>query len=137
MPSWFPPFHVLLISVVSYAIKRGFHVNRFELFVAREIRLHLGILASLVLLKTASASVGQVRSALSPPQPSSRERLHRPYAKLFVINILVVLCVIAACSLHSRLCQEQVQIRLLPVGAIIAVYIIGMVIYPNLLRTSR
>lgn len=131
-------FISLLISVVSYVIKRGFHVNRFQLFVAREIRLHLGILAALVLLKTAFGFwLDRFDLLYAPHTVITGAGYTDLHAKLFVINILMVLCVIAAAAFILAFAKSRFRSAFYPVGAIIAVYIIGMVIYPNLLQNFK
>lgn len=131
-------FMSLLISVVTYTVKRGFHVSRFQLFVAREIRLHLGILASLVLLKTALGFwLDRFDLLYATRQVITGAGYTDVHAKLFVLNLLMVLCVIAAAAFIVAFARSRFRSAFYPVGAVIAVYIIGMILYPNLLQNFK
>ncbi len=131
-------FMSLLISVVTYTVKRGFHISRFQLFIAPEIRLHLGILASLVLLKTAFGFwLDRFDLLYSTHQIITGAGYTDVHARLFVLNLLMVLCVIAAAVFIVAFAKSRFRSAFYPVGAVIAVYIIGMVIYPNLLQNFK
>ncbi len=89
-------FLSLMISIVAYTIKRGFHINRFQLFIAKEIRIHLGVLASLVLFKTAFGFyLDKFDLLYTSRQIITGAGYADVHARLFVLNLLVVLSVIA------------------------------------------
>ncbi|OPY01757.1 MAG: hypothetical protein A4E61_01544 [Syntrophorhabdus sp. PtaB.Bin184] len=131
-------FLSLMISIVAYTIKRGFHINRFQLFIAKEIRIHLGVLASLVLLKTAFGFyLDKFDLLYTSRQIITGAGYADVHAKLFVLNLLVVLSVIAGIAFILAFAKSRFKAAFYPVGAVIAVYIIGMVIYPNLLQNFK
>lgn len=131
-------FMSLVISIVSYAIKRGFYVNRFQLFIAKEIRIHLGILTSLVLFKTAFGFyLDRFDLLYASRQIITGAGYTEVYAKLFVLNLLVFFSVIAGMAFIVAFARSRFKMAFYPVGAVIGVYIIGMVIYPNLLQNFK
>jgi uncharacterized membrane protein (UPF0182 family) len=131
-------FLSLMISIVAYTIKRGFHINRFQLFIAKEIRIHLGVLASLVLLKTAFGFyLDKFDLLYTSRQIITGAGYADVHARLFVLNLLVVVSVIAGIAFILAFAKSRFKAAFYPVGAVIAVYIIGMVIYPNLLQNFK
>ncbi len=131
-------FMSLLISVIAYTIKRCFHVSRLQLFVAKEIRLHLGILASLVLFKTAFGFyLDRFDLLYSAHQIITGAGYTDVHAKLFVLNILTVLSAIAGVAFVIAFAKNMFRAAFYPVGAVIVLYVIGMVIYPGLLQNFK
>lgn len=131
-------FMSLVISIVSYTIRRGFHVSRFQFFIAKEIRIHLGILGALVLFKTAFGFyLDRFDLLYASHQIIAGAGYTDVYAKLFVLNMLMYLSVIAGAAFVIAFAKSRFTAAFYPVGAVIAVYIIGMVVYPGLLQNFK
>jgi hypothetical protein len=131
-------FMALLASVVAYAAKRVVNLSRFSLFIAKEIRLHLGILVALVLFKTAFGFyLDRFELLYSVHQIITGAGYADVYARVFALNILVFLSIIAGVIFIIGFARGAVRFAFYPVGAVIAFYIIGMVIYPGLLQNFK
>ncbi len=131
-------FMAILISVVAYTIKRGFFVDRFKLLIAKEIRLHLGILAGMMLFKTAFGFyLDRFDLLYSAHQIITGAGYTDVHAKLFALNILMFLSIIAGITFIAAFAKGTFKVAFYPVGAIVAFYIIGMAIYPGLLQNFK
>ena len=131
-------FVSLIISVVTYTIKRGIHVGRFQLFITKEIRIHLGVLASLILFKTAFGFyLDRFDLLYTARQIITGAGYADVHARLFVLNILTVLSIVAAVSFIAAFAKSRFKAAFYPVGAVIVVYVIGLVAYPGLLQNFK
>ncbi len=131
-------FISILMSVIAYALKRGFIVNRFKFIVAKEVRLHLGVLVGLMLFKTAFGFyLDRFDLLYSTHQIITGAGYTDIHARLFALNMLTFLSVIAGILFITGFIKGYIKLSLYPVGAIIALYIVGMVIYPGLLQNFK
>lgn len=131
-------FISLLISVVSYIIKRGVFVNRNTFFVAKEVRLHLGVLAGLMLFKIAFGFyLDRFELLYSAHQIITGAGYTDVHARLFALNILIVLSIISGIVFVAAFAKGRFKAAIYPVGAIAIFYVIGMAVYPGLLQNFK
>lgn len=131
-------FIAILLSVVVYTLKRAFFLNRFKLSMIKEVRIHLGILAGLMLFKTAIGFyLDRFDLLYSTHQIITGASYADIHARLFALNVLIFLAVIAGILFIAGFARGNYKISLYPVGAVIVFYIAGIGIYPGLLQNFK
>lgn len=131
-------FISLVVSVAAYAFKGGFVLNRSKLFVAKEIRLHLAILAGIMLFKTAFGFyLDRFELLYSVHGVITGAGYTDINAKLWALNTLMYFSVIAGVMFIAGFAKGTLKVAFYPIGAIVAVYFLGIVVYPGLLQNFK
>lgn len=131
-------FFSILIVACGYAVRGGllFVGNGFS-FVKRA-KEHLALLIFLFFVKLALGFYLDRFEILYSPHPVLTGAGYADvHARIIVLNILIPLTVIAGIVFCYALLKERFKVAAYPVIGLIAVYILGVAIYPGLLQNFK
>lgn len=129
---------VLLLSAIAYFLRGGIVLSQQRIAADPKAVRHLGVLAGLLLL---SAGFGfyldSLRILFSEHGVLFGANYTDIHAKLFSYRILMVLTPLTGVILIAGLYGRSKKWALIPAGLIVAVYVLGIVVYPGMLQKFR
>ncbi len=131
-------FLALLLVVLGYGVKGGLSVAKHRIIMTREVRRHVGILGGLFLLKIAFGFyLDRFELLYSPHGIIVGAGYADVHARIFALGLLTVITVIAGVLFTVAFLKGSLKKSLYPVGLVVLVYIIGVIVYPGLLKNLK
>ncbi|HEX2966712.1 MAG TPA: UPF0182 family protein, partial [Syntrophorhabdaceae bacterium] len=131
-------FLVLALVIFAYAIRGGFSFRNNRLFMTPVARRHVGLLASLFLIKIAFGfyldRFGLLSSVHNILVGANYTDIN---ARLIALNILIVVTAIAGVAVAIGLLRSSLKQAIYPLAGIVIVYILGLIIYPAILQNFK
>jgi len=131
-------FLALALTIGGYAIKGGFSVFNNRVSMTSTAKKHIGLLGGLFLLKIAYGfyldRFELLYSAHSVITGAGYTDVH---ARLYALNFLVGLTAISGILFAIYFLREPLKRAFYPLGALVIIYITGILIYPSLLQSLK
>jgi uncharacterized protein len=131
-------FFTLLLVVALYVIRGGVMLFGNTISAVKQAKTHVAILAFLFFVKLAFGFyLDRFETLYSTHSVITGAGYSDVYGKLIVLGLLVPLTVIAGIAFAAGLWKEKWKLALYPVITLIAIYTIGVGIYPALLQNFK
>jgi len=131
-------FFTILLVAVGYAMRGGLLFVGNGLSFVKSAKQHLALLVFLFFVKLAFGFyLDRFQLLYSPHSVLTGAGYSDLHARLIVLGILIPLTVIGGIAFCYALLKERLKIAAYPVIGLIAVYILGVAIYPGLLQNFK
>ena len=131
-------FFTILLVAVGYAMRGGLLFVGNGLSFVKNAKQHLALLVFLFFVKLAFGFyLDRFQLLYSPHSVLTGAGYADVHARLIVLGILIPLTVIGGIAFCYALLKERLKIAAYPVIGLIAVYILGVAIYPGLLQNFK
>ena len=131
-------FFTILLVAVGYAMRGGLLFVGNGLSFVKSAKQHLALLVFLFFVKLAFGFyLDRFQLLYSPHSVLTGAGYSDVHARLIVLGILIPLTVIGGIAFCYALLKERLKIAAYPVIGLIAVYILGVAIYPGLLQNFK
>jgi uncharacterized membrane protein (UPF0182 family) len=131
-------FFTILLVGVGYAMRGGLLFVGNGLSFVKSAKQHLALLVFLFFVKLAFGFyLDRFQLLYSPHSVLTGAGYADVHARLIVLGILIPLTVIGGIAFCYALLRERLKIAAYPVIGLIAVYILGVAIYPGLLQNFK
>ena len=131
-------FVAFALAVAGYAIKGGFSVFNNRISIIQTARRHIGLLGGLFLLKIAFGfyldRFGLLYSVHGVIVGAGYTDVH---ARLFALGLLAGLTALAGILFAVAFLKNSLKQAFYPLGAVVLVYVVGILIYPALLQNLK
>ena len=131
-------FFTILLVAVGYAMRGGLLFVGNGLSFVKSAKQHLALLVFLFFVKLAFGFyLDRFQLLYSPHSVLTGAGYSDLHARLIVLGLLMPLTVIGGITFCYALLKEKLKIALYPVIGLIAIYILGVAIYPGLLQNFK
>jgi hypothetical protein len=131
-------FFTILLVAVGYAMRGGLLFVGNRLSFVKSAKQHLALLVFLFFVKLAFGFyLDRFQLLYTPHSVLTGAGYADVHARLIVLGILMPLTVIGGIAFCYALLKERLKIAAYPVIGLIAVYILGVAIYPGLLQNFK
>ncbi len=131
-------FLTAALVAVGYAMRGGFLMLGSRVTFAKQAKMHLALLVFLFFARLAFGFyLDRFNTLYSPHSVLTGAAYADVHARLPMLTVLIILTVITGIIIAYALMRERLKIALFPVIGLIAVYILGVAIYPSALQSIK